>query len=51
MNISLNSCILCREPEGVPPHWVDDLFALRFIIATEHIADGVDPNMAHVDVP
>ncbi len=50
MGVVFNGCILSGQPEGVPPHGVEDVFSAHPLVAGHHIADGVVSNMTHVDL-
>lgn len=46
-----NRSVFSREPEGIPAHGVDYfVFSTHLVETSEHIADGVDSRVAHVDV-
>ena len=49
-DIPLNSSVLSRQPETIPAHRIDDMFASLLIVASEHITDSVDAQMTHMNL-
>src|SRR4030042_398579 len=50
VNSTLNGSIFCRHTKGIPPHGVEDVKTSHFLISSNHIANGVIPHMAHMDL-
>jgi len=50
INASLNCRILGRQAEGVPAHGQKHVLALQGPVPGDHIGDGVDAQMAHVQL-
>ncbi|MNE01259.1 hypothetical protein D3C80_936920 [compost metagenome] len=46
--VVLHRGVFRRHAEGVPTHWLQNIFALHALVAGDHVADGVVAHVPHV---
>ncbi len=44
----LDGGVFCRQTEGVPAHWLHDVFALHALVARNHVTNGVVTHVPHM---